>query len=327
LNDYLDLVNKNDGFEVSGPGGGFAGWSWVPHKTAKVSADTKVKVAGKGSLKITNSSDKHYNLAFVYGNPVPVVPGRIYSIESDVAYKNSTWTHVSLEGYNEKSKTWILLITCPAVQSGNSSWKKYYGSLDVPQGIKAIRVRLGGGWVKDSNKGAAISWFDNVKVQRVNDGIYNEIANKPVAPKVVYKRISAEKYKVKITGATSPFVLVQSETHDPLWVARMSDGTKIDAQPFYKTICGYTISKAGNFELTIEYEPQRWYAYGLTTVLIVLLLGLVYVLYDWKLKRRLMVAHAGTDIRGVANRGRVLAVKVGQFIKGPPREGRGDRST
>lgn len=327
LNDYLDLVNENDGFEASGPGGGFAGWSWAPHsKTAKVSADTKLKVAGERSLKISNSSDKQYDIAFVYGNPIPVVPGSIYSIESNVAYKNTKWTHVSLEGYDDKSKSWILLISCPAVQSGNSSWRKYYGSLDVPQGIKAMRVRLGGGWVKDPNEGEAISWFDNVKISRVNDGIYNEIANKPEAPTVVYKKISAEKFKVKITGAKSPFVLIQSETHDPLWVVRMSDGTKINAQPFYKTICGYPISKTGNFELTIEYEPQRWYAYGLTTVLIVLLLCLVYLLYDWKLRRRLTEAYGGGGIDGIAKGGRRLAVKVGQFIKGPPREGQGTRS-
>jgi hypothetical protein len=148
--------------------------------------------------------------------------------------------------------------------------------------ITKIRPILGAGWVKDPARGDAISWFDDVRIGRVDDALYDRLIDRPVAPTVSVSKINAEKYRVQVRGAKAPFVLVQSESFDPLWVARLADGGEVEPVPMYATINGYPINRTGDFDLVLEYRPQRYFLYGLALSLTTLFLCLLYILYAWK---------------------------------------------
>jgi len=61
-----------------------------------------------------------------------------------------------------------------------------------------------------------------------------------------------------------------AESYDPLWVCYVN-GEKIHSIPLYGVINGFYINQTGYLEITIEYEPQRWFNLGciisLTTLL------------------------------------------------------------
>ena len=93
-----------------------------------------------------------------------------------------------------------------------------------------------------------------------------------------YKKINPTKYEVKIENATRPYVLSLAETYDPLWMASYdspsrsedsSDGNstndedpKISSIPLYSIVNGFLLNKTGDYTLTIEYQPQKWFIQG-----------------------------------------------------------------
>lgn len=292
LDRYMTVINPNSGFEELDGSGKIMHWSplsWI--NKATISTDQRTKLEGERSLRIDNSSTNPFGFGWVSGDEISVQPGGIYAIETNIKYRNSNWTHVAVEGYKKETKEWIRLAMCPTVRSGDSKgqngWETYYCSFYLPPGISKVRTLLSGGWAKDSRRGATSSWFDNIKVFKVDDGIYSRIANRPSPPQISFKKISAEKYKVKVTGAKAPFVLVQSEAWDGIWEVRTPEGKRIASQPLFNTINGYPIDKTGDFELTVEYVSQSWFPAGLAITILALFLCVLYLLYDWKLKKLL----------------------------------------
>lgn len=306
INDYKDFYDVNSGFEETDAGGRPIKWnlmsaidSYVPttvrqgqvvppslnpqpsNPRASMSIDTGTRASGKQSLRIENPSTAELSTHSAVGSEIPVAQGDIYNIETHVKYKNAEWTHVRVEGFDTNSNEWIRLARCPTIQSGTSGWKKTDCSFYMPAGISMIRPVLAAGWAKDSRKGPAISWFDDIKVSRISDRFYSDLLGGPAPPSISYKQVSPEKYEVQVRGATAPFVLAFGEAYDPLWIARVEDSKSANPVRLYSTINGFPVDHNGDFKLTIEYLPQSWFVRGLVISLVTLLLCLVYFLYDW----------------------------------------------
>jgi hypothetical protein len=320
FSDYSDYYDINSGFEVTGAGGLPLGWT-LQKKTAAlrpgeapsvgpaptgvtatttVSTETSVKSGGSRSLRIENRSPQDLAVSTVNGPEVAVTPGDIYTVQTSIKYQNSKWTHVLVEGYEKGTEKWVTLVKCPAVTSETSSnWKKTDCSFYLPAGFSKIRPVLVAGWEADSGKGPAVSWFDDVKLGKINDGLYSDLRGGGPGPAVKYQRVSQEKYRVSVKGATEPFVLVFGEAFDPLWVAKASDGKTIDPVRLYNVITGFPVDRKGSFEVTIEYMPQRWFQQGLAFSLAVYLACACYLAYDWRRRRSRSRSKTGN----VRNRG------------------------
>jgi len=52
-----------------------------------------------------------------------------------------------------------------------------------------------------------------------------------------------------------------AESYDPLWICYVND-QKINSIPLYGVINGFYINQTGLLEITIEYEPQKWFYIG-----------------------------------------------------------------
>ena len=93
--------------------------------------------------------------------------------------------------------------------------------------------------------------------------------DQPPAKVIKYQKINPTKYEIEV-NATKPFMLSFAESYDPLWVCYVN-GEKIHSIPLYGVINGFYINQTGYLEITIEYEPQRWFNLGciisLTTLL------------------------------------------------------------
>lgn len=102
-------------------------------------------------------------------------------------------------------------------------------------------------------------------------------------PKVTFKQINPTKYEVSVEEATSPFILLFNSRYNPFWKLYESDGKqKIERQDHFMVdgyANGWIIEKTGNFDLTVEYLPQRLFHKGSLVTLIGVILafgGLYY---------------------------------------------------
>ncbi len=102
--------------------------------------------------------------------------------------------------------------------------------------------------------------------------------------KLTYEKINSTKYKVHVEGANSPFTLALAESYDPLWTAKI-DNTKIQPIPLYSVINGFPIDQQGSFDLIIEYEPQKYFYFGLLISLVTLAFCIGYMIFYWLRKK------------------------------------------
>ena len=79
---------------------------------------------------------------------------------------------------------------------------------------------------------------------------------------ISWTKLDPTKYTVQV-NATEPFVLSFAEAYDSGWVCYVN-GQKIHSIPLYGVINGFYINQTGYLEITIEYEPQRWFQIGCT---------------------------------------------------------------
>ena len=98
-------------------------------------------------------------------------------------------------------------------------------------------------------------------------------------PEISYKKINPTKYLVNVKNAQDPFYLVQLENYDTYWNAKI-DKNKIEE---HKKVFGYAnawyINKKGNYNVVIEYAPQKYFYFSLFISLTFLLILVIYLIY------------------------------------------------
>ena len=286
INDYRNFVPLNSSFEAGSPGDP-ATFLWAATdkpSSLLLSTDSATSITGKQSLKAVNLSTKQYDIGWIRGAESPVKIGDFVTFDSNVKYRNAQWTAIVVEGYDSETGQWIQLAQCPNVLNGTSGWKHFGCSFIAPEGITAVRPALSAGWVLDNRKGPAVSWFDDVKIGMVESRLYSDLLAPTASPEVSFKKITGEKYTVHIKKATKPFLLVFGEAFDPFWVARTTDGKIVQPAPVYSSINSFQLDRTGEYDLTIEYQPQKWYLSGRVVSVAVIIILVIFILYDWTLR-------------------------------------------
>jgi hypothetical protein len=294
MDGYLEPFALNSGFETIGANGLPQGWNPAepatrpgepptpPEFKPQISVDESTKAGGKRSLKIVNPSHTELHIHSVSGIAAPVAAGDVYMVKSSVKHTNSEWTRVSVEGFKKDTGEWVSLVNCPPVQSGTSGWKTNQCAFYMPDGISMVRPVAVAGWAQAAGR-PATSWFDNIEISRVGDKFFEDLKQAPASPKIAWKRLSPEKYEVQVRGSQGGFVLGFGEAYDPLWTARIEGESAQDPIRLYSTINGFQIFKSGDFKVTLEYQPQRWFSQAFL-ISLVTLGALVLALFALALK-------------------------------------------
>jgi hypothetical protein len=94
-----------------------------------------------------------------------------------------------------------------------------------------------------------------------------------------FSKIDPTEYRLKV-NVTEPYILGFVQSYTPLWVAKANeDGHEFNSFPMYSGINGYRIDKLGQYEIEINYKPQKWLLIG-TFVSVFTIIGLLgYVLF------------------------------------------------
>jgi hypothetical protein len=252
---------------------------------------------GKYCLKVTTNSEKAPSWSWIKSEPVNITPGNIYRIITHIKYSNVKQTHVPIEGFNETTGKWQQLTQLPTGQDGSSNWKEFDSFLKLSSNISRIRIILNAGWVLDNNSGNATTWFDDIRIYPVNKGvvdkiwIYSSETNRNITELftkdnqtqiIKYEKISPTSYEVQV-NSSEPFLLSFSEAYDHKWIAEIETNQKIKQYkpiPLYDSINGFWIEETGDIKITIKYQPQAIFDYGLIIAMIIIFACLGYIIYD-----------------------------------------------
>jgi hypothetical protein len=288
LDDNLETINYNPGFD-DWSGGSPTSWTLVnPSVRVGLSPARGVEGDPDESLEVRNGNYSALGIAWVAGDELPVQSGSVYTVDTRVRYRNSNWTHVAVEGYLKSREEWVQLVQCPTILSGTAGWHRWRCSFYMPEGVTAIRPMLAAGWARDTSKGPARSWFDDIRMSKVDpDYIAGLGADEP--PELNWKTENPHRHVVEVKGAISPFMLVLGEAYDPLWVARVENGPEIEPARLYSTVMGFPVEKQGDYRIIIEYRPQRWFLAGLVVSSTVFVACLLFLL-GWMILSKQEVA-------------------------------------
>jgi len=101
------------------------------------------------------------------------------------------------------------------------------------------------------------------KYNETIEDLFNTNDVPPLAQVSEYKKVNPTKHLIKISNATKPYLLSFAESYDPLWIAHIeNNNSKVTNVPLYSMINGFYINKTGDYNLTIEYHPQKWFIEG-----------------------------------------------------------------
>ncbi len=127
--------------------------------------------------------------------------------------------------------------------------------------------------------------ISNIQVKRALDivpilKLASELETDRDLPALSYERVSPVLYKVNVREASSNFMLVLSQLYNSGWKVTFADGSDLTDEHFLVNgfANGWMIKKRGDFDIYIEYFPQRYLDFGKKVSTIGFILGLVIIL-------------------------------------------------
>ncbi len=161
-----------------------------------------------------------------------------------------------------------------------TSFKYYYDPISKPSEINLFVCRI-----NESNpdvKGVVVNEiFEPLIVSRLQ-----KEAEEKVVPKVNYQKINPTKYKVEIRDADGPFLLGFFNRFSQNWYVKRVDNFAIDEKHVLIDgfANGWIIDGNGDFDLFIEYSPQKMFVIG-TAVTTTTGIFLLLLLTKFKIRR------------------------------------------
>jgi glycosyltransferase involved in cell wall biosynthesis len=276
--------------------------AWNDERSEWLTLVSMSGVNGTGGIPINNG----VGYLHIFEKPVNTTKLRIYV----TAF--STWPLVSIwefEAYKIATST-----TLSILKDGN--YRCFVRANSMTENGK-IYLKLGGKTIEIqiSNNSSKYQWFDagifhlNVGEQELNIGTLGKVGigevllyslsenesldlselfvDKADANVIECKMVNPCTYKLQV-NASEPFLLVFSESYNPLWKA-LVEGEEISPIPVYSIVNGYFINKTGNLAITIYFTGQTYVDIGLRISLTSFLFTVAIILTPSKVFKKLIL--------------------------------------
>jgi hypothetical protein len=308
-NSYADEkqnVTVDDGsLTVNLRKGNTTGWNVVQSKPFKISSDLLYRYSV--SVEATNSNSLQSKLLYLtdgtelsskYGiqNGLLVMsPGSEISSSVDLL-KSSEYTIAMKVETCQQCSSLILSIGDGSnefpLRSNKTELKWLYFTAKLPAGKTEMKIH---------SKGE--TEFDKVVIY--SDSFQNETLDELFTQKETdylkldYDKINPAEYHVKVNAA-KPFVLEFEEPYHPLWRAYLNDKEYEPIQLYsesakklqgivatnYPATNGFIIDQTGKLDLIIKYKPLSLFWLGATVSILVFVISLGYLAWEWRQKIR-----------------------------------------
>ena len=281
-------------------------WQTNVPKIQTLSLDQKA-YAGNCSLKAELNAST-WGWKVLQSPMIPVSPVNTYKWDFYVAGENAHKVHAKIFEYDINNKS-IAGYRMAGIGTGNFTYENINFEYRPHQNASYMQLQIWHGSNTDQPLPNRV-WIDNVKVygyqtsdldviwlystQKENETLEDIFTPNEIPAEVIYyQKINPTKYIVEV-NATKPFMLSFAEAYDPSWIAYIN-GERIEPIPLYSVINGFWINQTGQLEITIEYEPQKWFYYGSIISVTTLLACLTYLTYNrtknkpiWKRTKRII---------------------------------------
>jgi len=250
-------------------------FSWyVPKSTIyQVTTNSNV-IDGNNSLKIATNNTKRGWL-FIKSSEIRVTSQETYMLQAYMRYFNMNGSHIKVEGFDTNENKWKDIFFLIMSHFGYSEWQQYIGYLDVPKNVNEIRIVLAAGWIHEPLDGEGIVEYDNINMLCLSE-LFPSVNS---SLNIFSEKTSPTLWKVKL-NVSQPSMLIFTESYDSSWACHVN-GNKISSIPVYGVVNGFWISQTGQLEITIEYEPQRWFYMGSAISIATLIACTIYLTHDW----------------------------------------------
>jgi hypothetical protein len=170
-------------------------------------------------------------------------------------------------------------VTLPNSGAAGKNWVSL-GTIRLTSGNHSIRITSQGLPINDV---------------KINNNLVLHLQRKPDRanpPEISFRKINPTRYLVEVKGATSPYLLVFSESFNPAWRAYVVDretGRREripDERHFW--VNGYAnswwVDKLGDYQIQVEFWPQRLVYWGAVISVITLISSVLYCFVDLRRK-------------------------------------------
>jgi len=204
----------------------------------------------------------------------------------DAKGQNAQEVHVKMGEY-DLNQTIIKESYAAYIRDGTFNWTHTSFTYEPTSRItKYLQIQVWHG--HETNKTLPnLVWVDNVQIKGsatiLNTTglnlIFQNATQNQLATIMNYRKINPTRITATINAA-QPFILAISETLDQSWTAYVN-GKQIKPVTLYLGLAGFYINQTGQLEITIEYEPQKWFYYCSIISVSTFLVCLTYITSNW----------------------------------------------
>ena len=139
---------------------------------------------------------------------------------------------------------------------GSPGWNRTEATVTPVAGTRALRLFL---YADGSADARTVTEYREITVNRPRPAVALGAVPVVALPKISYRRVAPDEYRVTVHGARRPFVLAVSETFAPGWRvdAEGRDTSGLVHLPVNGYANGWRLPWTGTYELTISYGPER----------------------------------------------------------------------
>lgn len=217
---------------------------------------------------------------------LPAQYGNAYQIQADIKGKNVQSVHIKIVEY-DTNKNFLKDTYTAYVNDGTFNWTHTTFTFEpTNKTTKYLQIQVWHG--HETNKPFPNTiWISELKIEDYTitlnavglELIFNNTTQNQPATILSYTKINPTRIMATV-NATQPFILAISEALDQAWTA-YANGKQIKPTPLYLGLAGFYINQTGQIEITIEYEPQKWFYYGSLISVTTFLACITYLTYSW----------------------------------------------
>jgi hypothetical protein len=212
-----------------------------------------------------------------------------YRLGFSVMAHNITDMHAKVLWYNvtenliEDDAFYADFIDLDKMNLKNGEWSNIQKDFFAPKGSKMAGIEFLANRLE--NFTSTIMCVDDISFCETAPIIENSKEFFSSMRNINYTKINPTKYLTKI-NATSTFVIAFSKTYSPSWVC-YTNGKRVSSFSLYNAVNGFLINQTGQLDIIVEYEPQRWFYYGLIISVTTLLTCITYLTYNIHKKQKI----------------------------------------
>lgn len=140
---------------------------------------------------------------------------------------------------------------------GSPGWNRIEATVTPAAGTRAVRLFM---YADGGDRVRTVTEYRDISVNRPRPAVALGVLPVDARPRVSYRRVAPDEFRVRVQDARGPFLLALSETFAPGWRldAEGRDATRLAHLPVNGYANGWRLPWSGTYEVTIAYRPERF---------------------------------------------------------------------